>query len=91
MKLTRRKVTRRNFSHGNFHFYPNDKIKLAKSGSFILYFKGLSTVYARIRQKHLGDSSKSTLARLIDATSEWKEFNRSLQLVIDNKLQELDQ
>jgi hypothetical protein len=24
------KVTRRNSSHGNFHFYPNDLIKLQK-------------------------------------------------------------
>ena len=91
MKVTRRKITRRNSSHGNFHFYPNDKIKLEKSGSFILYFKGLSTVHERIQQKHLRNGSESSLECYFNTIREWKEFNRSLQSVIDNKLQELEQ
>lgn len=85
------KVTRRNSSHGNFHFYPNDYIKLEKSGSFVIYLKGLSTVRKRILHKHLRNRSEGLIARVNKSNREWQEFNRSLQFVIDNKLQELEQ
>ena len=81
----------RNTSHGNFHFYPNDKIKFEKSGSFIIYLTGLSTVRERIRSKHLRNGSGGIISRIINSDREWQEFNRSLQSVIDNKLQELEQ
>ena len=90
------KVTRRNSSHGNFHFYPNDLIKLQKSGrdyssSFRIYLKGLSTVRKRILDKHLRNSSESIIQKMNNSNREWQEFNHSLQFVIDNKLQELEQ
>lgn len=85
------KVTRRNSSHGNFHFYPNDRSKFGKSGSFILDLKGLSTVYERIRRKHLRNSSGRIASAWINSKREWPEFNRSIQSVIDNKLHELDE
>lgn len=91
MKVARNFRHRRNSSHGNFHFYPNDIIKLEKSGSFILYFKGLSTLRERILHKHLLYGSGSIIAKSVNSSREWEEFNRSLQSVIDNKLQELEQ
>jgi hypothetical protein len=80
-----------NTSHGNFHFFPNDKIKFGKRGSFIIYLTGLSTVYERIRSKHFRNRSESIIEVSINSRKEWQEFNRSLQSVIDNKLQELEQ
>ncbi len=90
------KVTRRNSSHGNFHFYPNDLIKLQKSGrdyssSFLIHLKGISTVHERILHKHLRNSSESIVQKMNNSKREWQEFNRSLQFVIDTKLQELEQ
>ena len=91
------KVIRRNSSHGNFHFYPNDLIKFQKSGrdyssSFVIHLKGLSTVHERILHKHLRNFSAGRLGSTINNINrEWEEFNRSLQFVIDTKLQELEQ
>ncbi len=90
------RVTRRGSSHGNFHFYPNDLIKFEKSGrdyssSFLIYLKGLSTVHERILHKHLRNSSLRPTQIIVNSLREWEEFNRSLQFVIDTKLQELEQ
>ncbi len=85
------KVTRRNSSHGNFHFYPNDKVEFGKSGQYRIQLKGLGTVRERIRYKHLHNSPGSPIAKLNKSNDEWQDFNRSLQSVIDKKLQELEQ
>jgi hypothetical protein len=84
---------RRSPSHGNRHFYPNDRIEFKKRNSFHLSLKGLSTIYKLIWQKHMSDRSAGTnyIKRYLDARREWNEFNRSVQLVIDTKLQELEQ
>lgn len=83
------KVTHRNSSHGNRHFYPNDLIKFEKRGSFRIHLKGLSTLRERIRDKHLYKDSGSIIHRSVMEYKEWEEFIHSLQVVIDNKLQEL--
>lgn len=82
---------RRGPSHGNFHYYPNDHIKLEKRGSFRIDLIGLSTVYRRIHDKNLYHGSGSFVRRTVMAYEEWDEFNRSLQAVIDDKLQELEE
>jgi len=80
----------RGSSHGNFHFYPNDVSKFEKRGSFRIDLQGLSTLYKRIQDKHLGHDSGSFIRRFVMAQQEWEEVNRSLQAVIDSKLQKLD-
>ncbi len=83
-------MRRRNSSHGNFHYYPNDHIKFEKRDSFRIDLKGLSTLNKRIRDKHLYHGSGSIIKRILDARKEWEEFNWSLQAVIDNWPQELE-
>jgi hypothetical protein len=68
--------------HGNFHFHDDGLITLQKQGNLLLSLRGLERVYYLLAIQSVSEGRPENYY--------WREFNRNIQKMIDNRQTELE-